>query len=81
MSGNQWVVVVGDPVEGFSYHGPFDTSEDACEYGDFHRGSNVDEYWVVPLRLFGTDDWVNPDNEEGCGKWGCKECYPDEEQT
>jgi len=21
-----------------------------------------------------------PDNDEGCGKWGCKECYPGEDE-
>lgn len=46
----QWVVVFGNPIDGFGYHGPFDTNEEACEYGDFHDGDNADEYWVALLQ-------------------------------
>ena len=39
-----------DPAQGFTYHGPFATSDEACEYGDLHRGNDADEYWVTPLQ-------------------------------
>lgn len=29
---------------------------------------------VTERRCFECDP---PDNEEGCGKWGCRDCYPD----
>ena len=74
LNNKKWIVLFGDPVQGFTYHGPFDTSDEACEYGDLHRGNDADEYWVAPLEF-------SVSNDEGCGKWGCKDCYPDGEAT
>lgn len=74
MNDKQWIVLFGDPVQGFTYHGTFDTGDEACEYGDLHRGNAGDEYWVAPLQF-------DVGNDEGCGKWGCKDCYPDDEVT
>ena len=48
--GQQWACIFGDPAQGFTYHGPFATSDEACEYGDLHRGNDADEYWVTPLQ-------------------------------
>lgn len=28
----KWIVVAGTPVEGFVFHGPFDTNAEAYEY-------------------------------------------------
>jgi hypothetical protein len=27
-----------------------------------------------------THDDFDVDNDEGCGKWGCRECYPDDDE-
>jgi hypothetical protein len=27
-----------------------------------------------------THDDFDVDNDEGCGKWGCRECYPDDDK-
>ena len=41
------VVVVGNPVDGITIHGPFDDPNTANEWADIHcRG---DEWWVVSL--------------------------------
>lgn len=73
LNNKQWIVLFGGPLQGFTYHGPFDTSDEACEYGDLHPVA-ADEYWVAPLKFSASDD-------EGCGKWGCRDCYPDDEAT
>ena len=40
------IVMVGNPVGGFRYYGPFKTSEDAIYWAD----RNVDDlWWAVPL--------------------------------
>ena len=74
LNNKKWIVLFGDPVQGFIYHGVFDTSDEACEYGDLHRGNYSYEYWVAPLES-------SVSNDEGCGKWGCRDCYPDDEAT
>lgn len=47
------IVVIGNPVDGYSFYGPFEDSEDACEFAE----ANLDEWWLADL--------MNP---EGCVK-------------
>lgn len=54
VTGSQWVVIAGDPVAGFGYHGPFSTRDGARAYGDLHRGNAADEYGVAPLQQLHT---------------------------
>jgi hypothetical protein len=32
-SGVKWIVITGNPLDGFRFHGTFETSTQACEYG------------------------------------------------
>ena len=44
-----WIVITGNPVEGFSYHGPYPT-EDAAEDAKFTiEGNGGDWCWVGKL--------------------------------
>lgn len=43
-----WSIMTGDPVNGFSLNGNFETGEEATGYanGDPHLD---DEWWIVPI--------------------------------
>lgn len=43
-----FIVIVGNPIGGFEYEGPFATNEEACEYGNNHPDVGGD-WWVAPL--------------------------------
>jgi hypothetical protein len=43
------IIIVGNPVQGFKYEGPFASDEDAETYGDKHHFT--EEWWVVELVL------------------------------
>lgn len=47
MPKEQYVLVVGNPVDGLCFMGPFNTAEDASQFGE----NNVDaeEFWVAAL--------------------------------
>lgn len=40
------ILIVGNPVDGFEYYGPFKTGEDAIAFGEEHTGS---DWWIAPL--------------------------------
>jgi hypothetical protein len=42
-----YILVIGTPLSGFSYVGPFTTNEEAENYGEKHYSS--EEWWVSPL--------------------------------
>ena len=45
MDNDKWIVICGDPVDGFHYYGPFETREEAM--GWVH---NLKEPWcIAPL--------------------------------
>lgn len=44
---NQFVLVEGNPVDGLTFVGPFDDSEEAIEYGEQGGG----EFWVAEMGL------------------------------
>lgn len=44
---NQYVLVEGNPVDGFTFVGPFDDVDEAVEYGEWGGG----EFWVASMRL------------------------------
>ena len=33
---NKWIVINGNPLDGFTYHGPFSSAQEANEYGHDH---------------------------------------------
>jgi hypothetical protein len=37
-----YILITGDPVEGFEYHGPFTDEHEAISYGEKHF---PDSYW------------------------------------
>lgn len=41
------VLMVGDPFDGVTLHGPFDTHDEAADYGE--RRFTNDTWWVVPV--------------------------------
>ena len=45
------IVIVGDPVEGFEYYGPFDSANEAISFADGSVGGVVidEHWWVVEL--------------------------------
>lgn len=47
MPKDQYVLVTGDPIDGLSFHGPFDDSEEAMKYAETHHGDEM--CWVATL--------------------------------
>lgn len=44
---DKYIVVIGNPVDGFVYSGPFDDSAEAVSFGEcVDKGT---EWWVAPL--------------------------------
>jgi hypothetical protein len=41
---NRYILVIGNPVDGYQFEGPYDTAEDAIEAAEYHW-KNVE--WVV----------------------------------
>lgn len=42
------IVIIGNPVDGFQYIGPFKTGEDAIAWAD--RDADIDaDWWIAPL--------------------------------
>jgi hypothetical protein len=41
------VVIIGNPVDGFSIYGPFKTAPDAVAWAQQEREG--EEYWIAPL--------------------------------
>jgi len=33
---NKWIVINGNPLYGFEFHGPFSSAQEASEYGHNH---------------------------------------------
>ena len=48
MNNQKCIVVVGNPVEGFEYHGPFDDTSEATIWG-VKVLSDSEEWWAVPI--------------------------------
>jgi hypothetical protein len=45
---NKWIIVYGDPLEGHTFVGPFDTQQNAIDYAaiDGVDESHVEALWV-----------------------------------
>jgi len=56
------IVVIGTPVLGFQFFGPFEDEPTAERFGELHSGDI--EFWIAPLN----PEWTGPrlvvDNEE-----------------
>ncbi len=44
-----FIVIAGNPVDGFSFYGPYSTHDEACEWGE---RANGEEWWVAALAMF-----------------------------
>lgn len=63
-----WIVVAGDPIGGFSFHGPFTNSNMAIEFADAELQDI--EWWLAelePLAWEGLRTYLN-DSEEASWK-------------
>lgn len=45
---DKYIVIDGNPVDGFDYTGPFESEEDAIHYAEFNL-AGID-WWIAPLR-------------------------------
>ena len=43
-----YILMYGNPYEGFEFVGPFENGTDAVEYADNEIGNNY-EYWAIAL--------------------------------
>ena len=43
-----YILVIGNPVDGFGYIGPFEDSEDAVSYADKHLDDRSD-WWISSM--------------------------------
>lgn len=41
------ILVIGNPVDGIIFIGPFDDGEEAVEYAEVHHKN--DEWWMAPI--------------------------------
>lgn len=52
------VVIIGNPIDGFSIIGPFDHAPEAIDWAE-RRAVTADSWWVAPLDS--TLDWEDED--------------------
>ncbi len=43
-----FIVIAGDPVNGFTYHGPFKDEDEAYSWFEMHT-ADYEDWWVAPL--------------------------------
>lgn len=44
----KWIIIIGNPCEGFEFIGPFDSLEEAARHGN--QDGNIDqEWWTAKL--------------------------------
>ena len=55
-----WVLLIGNPIEGFTITGPFGSPADATYYGDHHMDQNI-EWWVMEVNAA---NWVPGEIEQ-----------------
>lgn len=46
MNEKKWIVIMGDPVDGFAYFGPFPDADSAVEWGNTNGDS---DWWITSL--------------------------------
>lgn len=46
----KYIVICGNPSDGYDHTGPFDTHEDALEYVEHTHGADDDPVWIVHLQ-------------------------------
>lgn len=54
-----YVCIIGNPEDGFTIHGTFDSWDQACNYGDRF---STECLWISKLEMFdesSIEDWTN----------------------
>lgn len=46
-----WIIIYGNPIDGFGYIGPFDSHEEAVRYMDDEPSGHHDNMWTALLDL------------------------------
>lgn len=49
MDDTKYIIVYGNPCDGFNFRGPFDTPSQAVDYAEDTRGGCDELYWVTEL--------------------------------
>ena len=44
---NKYIIVYGNPIDGFNFRGPFDTHADAVTYGEHVEDDEI--WWITEL--------------------------------
>lgn len=44
-----FIIVTGDPIEGFTFVGPFDSEKDAAKHGNTDGNLKAGDWWIAPL--------------------------------
>ena len=52
------ILVLGDPITGFKYRGPFSSDEAALKYAEYDRGLDID-FWIAPIYEPGEIESIN----------------------
>jgi hypothetical protein len=45
---NNFILIIGNPIDGFHHYGPFETHEDALEAAESNEYGH--EWWIAPLK-------------------------------
>ena len=59
---NQFLIILGNPVDGYNYVGPFASSDEANDWGERNEAKYETEWWItclvtpLALRLVGLDE-------------------------
>lgn len=56
MSNFQYIIITGNPVDGFMYYGPYSTHDEAIEAAEASTTLDGDDWWIARL-------WLNIDDE------------------
>lgn len=44
----KYILIIGSPLTGFKYRGPFSSAESALKYAEYDRGLDID-FWISEL--------------------------------
>lgn len=44
-----WIIIVGNPVDGLTYHGPFRTPKEATDWTE-ENSKIIHEWWLARLK-------------------------------
>lgn len=75
-----FIIVYGDPVDGFNFVGPFDDRDEAVRYAEFDVGT---DWWIAeldapaeesaPLKWYAVTGRLHGDDEDTCWVYQCSD--------